>query len=131
MPDQFSPEPEHKQFERTSEATKRSGSSAPLHKRPASARFPVAFYVVHHLPSNSYGSAVVGRTRGLACFTKPEFALAFAKTMETENNLIVEIFLEDASAIASASTPRSGALILADSLETPVVFRLKGRHRHI
>jgi hypothetical protein len=43
----------------------------------------------------------------------------------------VEIFLEDATAIASASTPRSGALILADSLDSPVVFRLKGRHRHV
>jgi hypothetical protein len=51
--------------------------------------------------------------------------------MESRNNLVVEIFMEDAAEIASASTPRSGALILADSLENPVVYRLKGRNRHI
>jgi hypothetical protein len=51
--------------------------------------------------------------------------------METTGNLIVEIFMEDAAEIASSSTPRSGALILADSLDSPVVFRLKGRNRHI
>jgi hypothetical protein len=57
--------------------------------------------------------------------------MEFSATMETRENLIVEIFMEDAAQIASSSTPRSGALILADCLETPVVFRLKGRNRHI
>jgi|GEM_PF-4199942 hypothetical protein len=131
MSDHFFPEPESRQISQEESAAKRTHKVAALPKLPSSARFPVSFYVVHHLPTNSYGSAVVGRTRGLACFTTPQYAMLFAATMETTGNLIVEIFMEDAAEIASSSTPRSGALILADSLDSPVVFRLKGRNRHI
>jgi hypothetical protein len=131
MLDPLSPEPESRHLPQPDVASKRMHKAAALPKLPQHARFPVSFYVVHHLPTNSYGSAVVGRTRGLACFTRPEFALEFAATMETRENLVVEIFMEDAADIASASTPRSGALILADCLESPLVYRLKGRNRHV
>jgi hypothetical protein len=131
MPEQFSSDPDSRQLSQPDSAAKRSHKAAPLPKLSQQSRFPVSFYVVHHLPTNSYGSVIVGRTRGLACFTKPEFALTFSATMETRDNLVVEIYMEDASEIASASTPRSGALILADYLDTPVVYRLKGRNRHV
>jgi hypothetical protein len=129
MLDPFSPEPDRRQSSKPEIAAKRVSKAASIPKLPQHARFPVSFYVVHHLPTNSYGSAVVGRTRGLACFTRPDYAMAFSASMETRENLIVEIYMEDAVDIASASTPRSGALILADSLETPLVFRLSGKNR--
>jgi hypothetical protein len=125
MPDLPTPEPNSRQLSQPN-VNNKSNKAASAAKSSLKTRFPVAFYVVHHLPTNSYGSAIVGRIRGLACFTKPEFALAFSATMETHNNLVVEIYLEDAAEIASSSTPRSGALIMADSLDAPIVYRLKG-----
>ena len=87
--------------------------------------FPHTLYLVHHLPTNSYGCVYAESVRGLACFTQADGARRFARRMETRRNLIVEMSMADAcEAAAQARVP---ALVLADDEDAPIVYPLLGK----
>ena len=86
--------------------------------------FPHLLYLVHHLPTNSYGCACVGGMRGLACFARPAGAKHFARQMETRRNLIIEMRMADACEVAAQAD--LGALVLADDAEAPLIHHLYG-----
>ena len=75
--------------------------------------FPHELYLVHHLPTNSYGCVYADGDRGLACFTRAAAASRFAGCMETQQNLIVAVTMADACEIASQTD--LSMLVLADS----------------
>jgi hypothetical protein len=85
--------------------------------------FPHELYLVHHLPTNSYGCAFVEETRGLACFTRPAAARHFAARMETRNHLIIAVTMADACEIAALAQLNS--LVLADSPTSPVIHSME------
>lgn len=89
------------------------------------AHFPQTIYLVHHLPTNSYGSAYVEETRALACFVRPASARRFAQQMETHNNLIVEVSLADACEIAAQVGLT--ALALADTSQAAALYHFPRR----
>ena len=91
---------------------------APLSTR----HFPHTLYLVHHLPTNSFGCADAHGVRGLACFTHPTGARRFARRMETRRNLIVEVCMADACEVAAGT--RLAALILADDADAPLIHHL-------
>ena len=84
--------------------------------------FPHVVYLIHHLPTNSYGCASVGGTCGLACFARTAGAHRFARQMETRRNLIVEMRMADVCEVAAQV--HLSALILADDENAPLIHRL-------
>ena len=88
-----------------------------------SRHFPHPLYLVHHLPTNSYGCAYADSVRGLACFADARRAHRFARHMETRHNLIIEMAMADACEVAAQSDLT--ALVLADDEAAPVVHRLR------
>ena len=88
-----------------------------------SRHFPHTLYLVHHLPTNSYGCAYADSARGLVCFAQAGNARRFARQMETRRNLIIEMTMADACEVADQSDLT--ALVLADDEDAPVVHRLR------
>ena len=89
-----------------------------------SCHFPHTLYLVHHLPTNSFGCASVDGSRGLACFARADGARRFARHMETRLNLIIDMTMADACEVAAQA--ELSALVLADDAEAPVVHHLRG-----
>ncbi len=81
--------------------------------------FPRELYLVHHLPTNSFGCVYLDAVRGLACFTRSAAAHRFAGRMETRGNLIVTVSVADACEIADQAG--LGILVLADSPISPAI----------
>jgi hypothetical protein len=88
------------------------------------ATFSHQLYLVHHLPTNSYGSVFIDSQRGLACFKKASSAKAFAQEMETRQNLIIQIPMADACEVAAGADLE--ALVLVDAPHFPLVHSLYG-----